>query len=114
MTQSPSWQANSCSAGQEILCFLLSPKVHYCVNNSLILVPILSQKNPVHIFISYLRSILILFSHPCIGFPSDLFPLRFRTKILHTRLISPMCVTRSAHFILLDLTTVIVFCEVHK
>jgi len=38
-------------------------------------------------------SILILFSHLCIGLPSGLFPLGFPTKILHTFLISHACYT---------------------
>jgi hypothetical protein len=36
MEQSPSWEANSLSASQEILCILWIPQVHYCVHNSLL------------------------------------------------------------------------------
>jgi hypothetical protein len=32
MEHSPSWEADSCSVGQEIPCLLWYPKVHYCVH----------------------------------------------------------------------------------
>jgi hypothetical protein len=48
--QSPSWEANSHSASQEIIRILRKPLVHYCVLKSPPLVPNLSQMNPVHTF----------------------------------------------------------------
>jgi hypothetical protein len=114
MMQSPSWEANSCSAGQEILCFLLSPQVHYCVHNSLILAPISSQMTPVHTLISSWRPISILSSHQCTCLPTGIILSGFPINILYARLISPVCVTSSVHFILLDLVTVTVFHDMHK
>jgi hypothetical protein len=64
-------------ASQEISHLLWNQKVHYRFHNPL-LVPILSQMNPVHIYhpIS-LRSILILSSNLRQGLPSGLFPFKF-------------------------------------
>jgi hypothetical protein len=50
MEQNPSWEANSHSASQEISWLLLNPKVHYRVNNSPPVVPVLRQVHPVYIF----------------------------------------------------------------
>jgi hypothetical protein len=42
------WEINNSSRSQKIPCILWNPKVHYHVCNSLPLVAILSQVNPVH------------------------------------------------------------------
>jgi hypothetical protein len=74
---SPSWEAASCAATEEFPKILWNPKVHYHVQKSPPLVPILNQINPVHTTPSYLRSILILSTHLCLCLPSGLFPSGF-------------------------------------
>jgi hypothetical protein len=57
MEQSPSWETISHSANQEIPHLLWNQNVHYCFHNSPLIIPILSQMNPVHIFPLYFRTI---------------------------------------------------------
>jgi len=89
MQQSPSWEANSRAATQEIPLLLWNPKVHYRVHRSLPLVPILSQMNPIHTFSPYFIHFIMLSSHLRPRLPSDLFPSRFPTKILYSFFIYP-------------------------
>jgi hypothetical protein len=85
MYQSPSWQAKSPSASQEIPRLLWNPKFHYRIDNSPPLVTILSQINPVHTFPPYFPKI-----HLRLGLQSGLFRSGFPTKILIVFLTSPM------------------------
>jgi hypothetical protein len=64
MEQSPSWGANSHSGSQGSSRLLWNSKVHYCVHKSPLLVPILSQKHPLHTFPHYTSNI-----HSNITFP---------------------------------------------
>ena len=57
---------------------------------------------------------IVISSHQCLGLPSDLFPSDFVTKFLHAFLFSPICVTCSAHLILHDLITQIIFGDQYR
>ena len=90
MVQIPSWEANRSAASQEIPRLFMEPE---------------GSLPHSQVLATSWRSILILFSHLRLGLLSDLFPSGFPTKILYTRLISPICATCPAHLILLDLIT---------
>jgi hypothetical protein len=57
MELSPSGEAASCAATQELPSILWNPKIHYRVHKSLPLVPIRSQINPVYTISFYLSKI---------------------------------------------------------
>ena len=116
MQQSPSRKANRFSASQEIPLISLNQKVHYCIYKCPPPVPILSQINPVHDppNPTSWRSILILPSHLRLGLPSGLFPSGFPTKHFYALLLFLVRATCSAHLILLDLITQIIFGEQYR
>jgi hypothetical protein len=57
------------------------------------------RPSPYHPILSYLRSILILTTHLCLGLPSGLFSSAFPTNILYSFRFSQICATRPAHLI---------------
>jgi len=59
MEQSPSWEADSFSASEEIPPILWNPKIEYLIHKCLSPVPILSQLDPVHAQPSYFLKILL-------------------------------------------------------
>jgi hypothetical protein len=70
MELSPSLEAVSCVATQERPSILWNPKVHYRVQKSPPLVPILSQIDPVHTIPSHLSMIYFNITHLRLGLPS--------------------------------------------
>jgi hypothetical protein len=109
--QNHSLDADSPSANLGIPWLLFNPEYHHPVHKSLPLVPILSQINPVHTILSYLRSVLILFPHLRLGLPIGLFPYGFSTNILYAFLFSPIRVTFPTTLILLELIIPIILGE---
>jgi hypothetical protein len=96
MDQSPSWEANSNSASQEIPRFLWNPMVHNRVHKSPPLVPIMIHMHPVHNFPSHFPKIQfnIIFPATCrLGLPSCLCPSGFEeeAKYIVNRCVKNKC-----------------------
>ena len=88
MEQSPSWEANRCSASQEIPRILWNPKVHYRIHKFPPRVPLLGQLDPVHTPTShFLKTHLNIILPSTPGSPKW-FSFRFPNKTLYKPLLS--------------------------
>jgi hypothetical protein len=103
------WRSRHLCAYSRTSTILWNPTVHYRPHNSPPLVPILNQINPFHTSSTYLRSILILSTHLCLGLPSGLFLSGF--LIPQGFLFCHIRAACHAHLMLLDLIIVILLGE---
>jgi hypothetical protein len=88
MEESPSWEANSSSANQEVLRSLSKPKNHYRTHWSRQL--FLSSTRSIQSTPSILFLYPFLHSRRCLGVLSGIFPSGFSIKTLYAPLRSPI------------------------
>jgi hypothetical protein len=112
MEMSPSWKAASSAVSRTLPSILWNPKVHYRVQKSPPLVPILSLTSPVHTTSSCLSKIHYNIIHPPTSWASQ-WSLSFSLSHQY-----PICIplllirtTCQAHLILLDLIILVIFGE---
>jgi hypothetical protein len=82
----PSWEATNCSAPQELPSILWNPKIHYLVQRSSPLVPILSHLHPICSIPSYLSKIHfnIVLVFPVVSFLLAFPPISYMQSIRAT------------------------------
>jgi hypothetical protein len=85
MELSPSWEAANFAAIHKLLNTLCYPTVHYRVHKCPPLFPVLSQINPIHTTLYYLRSFLILFTQLRLSLCSGLLPSGFLTHNINQK-----------------------------
>jgi len=100
--QSPSWEANSFSASQEIAVILWKTTLRCHVDKSPPPVPILSQINPLHGPILCLDDPLS--SHLCLGLPGGFFPSGFPTKKPYVHFCSVTYVQRNSPMLIWEVS----------
>ena len=100
--QSPSWEANRSSAGQEIPCILLNLKFHYPNYKSSPLVSVLSQINPAYDPSHFLKVCFNIIFPSTLTLPSGHFPSDLPTKTLYAPIVTLIRATCPTHLILLD------------
>jgi hypothetical protein len=107
------WQANSYSTDQEVTYILWNFDVSCIVYESPSLVLILRQLGPIHtLSFHFLRSVLILSSHLCLGLPQQsVFYRIFHQNPIWTHFHGCQLLV---HLIILDFITLIIFCENYK
>ena len=111
MKHSPSSEADTLSANQEIPQILRQPNVHYRIQQPDTCPHSESQINPVHAPHISWRFILILSSHLSLDHQNRLLPSRLATKFLYAPPLSPTLATCQPHLIFLYLITRIIFGE---
>ena len=110
MEQSPSWEATTFSASQEIPHILWYPNVHYRIHKSSPHVPLLSKINQVYDSpLQFLNMHFNIIPHLRLGLPSGIFPSNLATKTLYAPHLFPIRATCPAHLIFLYLITRIIF-----
>ena len=101
MEQTPSWEANSSSVGQEILRISWNPEFYYRIHKRLHLLLSLAraiQSEPPHP--TSWRSTLTLSSNLQLDLPSGLFPSDLTIKTLYSPLLSPINATCPTHLVI--------------
>jgi len=90
-------------------CLLWNPEVHYRVHKSPPLV-LLSQMHQFNTFtLSFPKIHSNIYVPICTYIFRVVFPSGFPTKMLDAFFIFPICVSYTAHLVLLDLITLIIF-----
>jgi hypothetical protein len=109
MVQSPSWEANWSSAFKKYLAFDGNRSFIIAFTNHLSLFWAITYPHPTS-----WRSIVILFSYRCFGFPSGFFPSVSPINTLYAPVLASKCALFQAHPILLHLITRIISGEGYR